>query len=166
VIEGVFSVDGDVAPLKQVAELAVRHQALLLVVDEAHAVFEPETLETIDGLQILRVGTLSETFGSLGGWVSGPRNLIELVNRARLRRSIDRLHPRHPSPIIPVILGEESAALAAADRLFRRGIHVPAIRPPTVAPGKSRLRLSLSALHDDAAIEQLREALRIEGIAL
>jgi 8-amino-7-oxononanoate synthase len=64
------------------------------------------------------------------------------------------------SPIIPVILGESSAALRASEFLKQRGIFVPAIRPPTVPPGSARLRISLMATHEDGQIAQFLAALR------
>lgn len=79
--------------------------------------------------------------------------------RARLRSLIDMLRPGHPSAIVPVILGEDSAALAAAAQLREVGIHVPAIRPPTVPIGTSRLRIALSASHTEAMVKTLRSAL-------
>jgi len=78
---------------------------------------------------------------------------------ARLRSHVDRLRPGHPTPIVPVILGEEAAALEAADRLLAAGLLVPAIRPPTVPPGTSRLRVTLSAAHTDDQVERLVAAL-------
>lgn len=61
--------------------------------------------------------------------------------------------------IIPVILGDELAATALADKLLRQGILVPAIRPPTVPRGTSRLRISLSSAHDVNAIDSLISAM-------
>ena len=58
---------------------------------------------------------------------------------ARLRAHVDRVRPGHPSPIVPFVCGEEQRALAAAAALLEHGLLVPAIRPPTVAPGTSRL---------------------------
>ena len=78
---------------------------------------------------------------------------------ARLRRHVDRLRPGHPTPIVPVVLGEEAAALAAAARLLDAGLLVPAIRPPTVPPGTSRLRVTLSAAHTDAQVDHLAAGL-------
>jgi 7-keto-8-aminopelargonate synthetase-like enzyme len=78
---------------------------------------------------------------------------------ARLRAHVDRVRADHPSPIIPFVCGEEAAALAAAAALLERGLLVPAIRPPTVPPGTSRLRVTVSASHTDAQIDALLRAL-------
>lgn len=75
--------------------------------------------------------------------------------RARLRSHVERLRPGHPSPILPVVLGDEEAALAASSELLRQGLLVPAIRPPTVAPGTSRLRVTVSAAHTAEQVEAL-----------
>lgn len=197
--ETVFSMDGDVAPVAELARLADRYGALL-VLDEAHAALGPHPTSELDGAEVIRMGTLSKTLGSMGGWVCGPRALIDLlVNRARsfiyttgltpadtaaalaalrisageegaalrarLRRSVDKLRPGHPSPIIPIVLGPESAAVSASAALFEHGIHVPAIRPPTVPAGTARLRIALSAAHDDSMLDGLISALRSIGIS-
>ena len=197
VSDTVFSMDGDVVDLDGLVEVARRHRALL-VLDEAHAVLGPEPVDTT-GVDVLRVGTLSKTLGSLGGFVAGPRRFVELlVNRARpyifttaptpadvgaalaalrVLRSDDgrvlqaRLAglvarvadgvglPGHPSPILPVVIGSETAAVAASAALLDEGLWVPAIRPPTVAPGTSRLRVTLSATHTDGQVDRLLSGL-------
>jgi 8-amino-7-oxononanoate synthase len=81
----------------------------------------------------------------------------ELV--ARLRANVDRLRPGHGSPIVPFVCGSEARALAAADALARRGLLVTAIRPPTVPPGTSRLRVALSAAHSTDQVDRLATAL-------
>jgi 8-amino-7-oxononanoate synthase len=210
----VFSMDGDAAPLDALAEACRRWHALL-VLDEAHAVLGPDGAHLVDGdgdgglrgpnaepgLDVLRVGTLSKTLGSLGGFVAGSRRACDLlVNRARpyifttastpadtaaalanlrvlrsaegdalkarLRAHIDRLRPGHPSPIVPVIVGDEHDAVAASARLLDAGLLVPAIRPPTVAPGTSRLRVTVSAAHDDDQIDRLLAGLAAAGFPL
>lgn len=64
-----------------------------------------------------------------------------------------------PTAIQPLIIGTNREALAVSDALAERGILVPAIRPPTVPEGTARLRISLSAAHQDADIDQLVAAL-------
>ena len=59
------------------------------------------------------------------------------------------------SPIVPVVVGGEQEALAASAALLGEGLLVPAIRPPTVPPGTSRLRVTLSAAHTDQEVLQL-----------
>jgi 7-keto-8-aminopelargonate synthetase-like enzyme len=191
VTDTVFSMDGDVSPVAALADVCARHRALL-VLDEAHAVLGPHP--DLDGVEALRVGTLSKTLGSMGGFVAGPASFVDLIlNRARpfifttapspadaaaasaalavlrsaegaallarLRGHLARVRPGHPSPIVPVIVGDEHRALAASATLLDRGLLVPAIRPPTVAPGTSRLRVALSAAHTDAQVDRLLAAL-------
>ncbi len=196
VTDTVFSMDGDEAPVDDLAALCQRHDALL-VLDEAHAVLGPHPDlrgEPWRGVEVVRVGTLSKTLGSLGGFVAASRDVIDLlVNAARpfifttastpgdagaaraalrilrsaegdalvarLRSHVDAVLPGHPSPIVPIVLGDEAAALAASARLLEQGLLVPAIRPPTVAPGTSRLRVALSAAHTDEQVERLVKAL-------
>jgi 8-amino-7-oxononanoate synthase len=62
--------------------------------------------------------------------------------------------------IQPLIIGENQAAVALAERLLTHGLWVPAIRPPTVPAGTARLRISLSAAHSEAQIDALITALR------
>ena len=219
VTDSVFSMDGDVAPLDDLVTLCERHNALLIL-DEAHAVLGPN-LPTATGRDghggggmggggrnglhagtVVRVGTLSKTLGSLGGFVAASRDIVDLmVNRARsyifstaptpadaaaalaavrivrsaegaaltgrLAALIDRLAeagfapPGHPSPIIPVVLGSEQAALNASAALLQEGLWVPAIRPPTVPVGTSRLRVTLSAAHSDEDVTRLLHALAL-----
>lgn len=191
VTDTVFSMDGDAADLAAIHAITAAHGALL-VLDEAHAVLGPWL--PADAADVVRVGTLSKTLGSLGGFVAASGTIADLlVNRARsfifttastpadaaaalaavrllrsgeadplvtrLRSLVDRLRPDHPSPIVPVVLGDERTAVAASEALRAAGLLVPAIRPPTVPPGTSRLRITVSAAHSDADVDRLITAL-------
>ena len=70
----------------------------------------------------------------------------------------------HATPILPVTIGAEADAVAASSELAERGLWVPAIRPPTVAPGTSRLRVTLSAAHSDDDVSRLVEGLDALGV--
>ena len=83
---------------------------------------------------------------------------------SRLRNHVDRLAPDHPSPIVPIVLGDEDRAVDASARLLDAGLFVPAIRPPTVAPGSSRLRVTLSAAHTDEHLDALVAGLTALGV--
>ena len=88
----------------------------------------------------------------------------ELVRR--LRDHLDRLRPGHRSPIVPILVGDEATALQCADSLLERGLLVPAIRPPTVPPGTSRLRVALSAAHTEDMVDRLAAGLEALGLRL
>jgi 8-amino-7-oxononanoate synthase len=75
--------------------------------------------------------------------------------RKQLRENISVLSAKHPSPIVPVLLGSNEAALAASTRLEEHGYLVPAIRYPTVPRGTARLRISLSASHSPETVAAL-----------
>lgn len=82
----------------------------------------------------------------------------------RLRAHTNRLAPDHPSPIVPLVVGDEADAVAASGALALAGYWVPAIRPPTVAPGTSRLRITCSAAHTGAQVDGLLVALDALGL--
>ena len=90
VTDGVFSMDGDIAPLPDIYEIATRYDAMLLV-DDAHGfgVLGEDGSGTLshfglDGEGIIQMGTLSKAIGALGGYIAGSRALIELlINKAR-----------------------------------------------------------------------------------
>jgi 8-amino-7-oxononanoate synthase len=196
VTDGVFSMDGDVAPLPELAELARRHHCLLCV-DEAHAtgaigpggrgtVAAAEVGEDVDVI----VGTLGKALGSYGAYACARGELRELlVNGARpfifstappppaigaalaalelltaqpglveqLRRNAGELretlagHGLDIGPsrtqIVPVMVGDARRAMTLCDRALEAGVFAQGIRPPTVPPGTSRLRLTVMANH-------------------
>ena len=79
--------------------------------------------------------------------------------RSRLRGTGMIVRGDGDCPIVPVLLGDPAAAVRASERLAGAGFFVPAIRPPTVRRGTSRLRVSLSAAHPDEAVDDLADAL-------
>jgi len=207
--DGVFSMDGDVAPLAQLAALCKAQQATLMV-DDAHGlgVLGDEGAGSLVEAGLTQrdapvlMATLGKALGVAGAFVAGSASLIDgLVQfarthvyttamppalaaatsaavdiarfedwrRARLRRLV--AHFRHGAtergvalldsrtPIQPVLVGESRTALDAARHLEMLGYFVPAIRPPTVPEGKARLRVTLSALHEESEVEGLLNAL-------
>lgn len=210
--DGVFSMDGDFAPLDRIADLS-EHFGAMVVVDEAHGtgVVGPDgrgacARFAVAGRMTARVGTLSKALGSLGGFVAGSGRLIEhLIHRARTmvystalppsccaaarealgivlaepwrREHLHRMgqHLRTaltasgwrvgPSsgPIVPVLVGDPIMAVTLSESLRARGLLVPAIRPPTVPEGTSRLRISLTARHTDDDVARLVAALGVAG---
>jgi 8-amino-7-oxononanoate synthase len=94
--------------------------------------------------------------------------VLRSAEGAALRDRLGRLVARvatgigvrdHRSPILPVVIGAEDDAVAASAALLARGLWVPAIRPPTVPEGTSRLRVTLSATHTDEQVDRLVTAL-------
>jgi 8-amino-7-oxononanoate synthase len=205
----VFSMDGDLAPLVDLVDIANRHQAILMV-DEAHAtgVFGPEGRGAAAALGVaeqidVKAGTLSKALGSIGGFIAGSKLLIDhLINRAstlmfstalppaacaaaRMALSISRAEPwrreratglgdqlrlglreqgweirASQGPIVPLIVGEAVAAVELSNRIRAEGYLAPAIRPPTVPRGTSRIRLSTSAANME---EQVRGLVHVIG---
>ena len=95
---------------------------------------------------------------------------VDLIEREpeRLAQPLAKAHaftraaglPAAQSAIVPVVIGEAAAALAASQLLEAEGFLAVAIRPPTVPEGTARLRLSFSAAHPDAEIARLAEIVR------
>ena len=150
----------------------VHHQHLELV----QRLWHPSRVKSKIPFHPLTRGPFSAPIRAIGGevWVDAGHNAdaaaalaaIGVLRstegaalRARLCDLIERVRPGHPSPIIPVILGDESTAVAASRWLLEQGLLVPAIRPPTVPVGSSRLRVALCAAHTDEQIDALIEAL-------
>ena len=210
VTESIFSMDGDAADLRPLAELKQRRPFLLLL-DEAHgsgvygvhgAGYAAEA--GYPKLADLTVLTLSKAVGVAGGAICGSAELCEAVvnfgrafiytthlppavaagvvaaidmmrdepdRQQRVRSSATRVRarlqemnvevPAGDSPIVPILLGDEHAALRASSRLLHAGLLVTPIRPPTVARGTSRLRLTLSSEHTDEQILTLLDELRV-----
>jgi 8-amino-7-oxononanoate synthase len=211
VTDGVFSMDGDVAPLPKLVKLARRHRCRLMV-DEAHATgcLGPGGRGSVaaaglSGEVDVVMGTLGKALGGYGAYVCGSRQLTDfLVNTARpfifstalpppvvasasaaldllaeRPRRVERLATNasalrdglreegvepggSDTQIVPVVVGDADRAVALCERLIELGVFGQAIRPPTVPPGTSRLRLTVMATH---RIGELRKAARLIGAA-
>jgi 8-amino-7-oxononanoate synthase len=203
VTDGVFSMDGDLAPLAELLALANEHGAWLMS-DDAHGlgvVGDGRGTSYVGNTHIpipLQMGTLSKAVGAYGGYLCASAPVIDLIrNRARTLIYSTGLPPacvaaaiaaldlieREPgyaalpvqkakaftkaaglpaaqSPIVPVVIGEEEATLAASRLLADEGYLAAAIRPPSVPDGTARLRLTFTAQHPDDAIARLADLVR------
>jgi 8-amino-7-oxononanoate synthase len=207
--DGVFSMDGDLAPLRELAKLCDREDATLMV-DDAHGlgVLGEDGAGSLSALNLgqrdvpVLMATLGKALGCQGAFVAGSAGFIEDLTqsartyvyttamppavaaaalaavrvarteswrREKLAALIRRFRegaaelglPLLPSDtaIQPLLLGAAEAAMGAAGLLEERGFLVGAIRPPTVPAGKARLRITLSAAHEDEHVDRLLDAL-------
>ena len=198
ITDGVFSMDGDIAPLPALVEVARKYD-ILFMVDDAHGegVLGKGGRGIVDhfglhGKVDIEVGTMSKAFGVVGGMVAGDKVIIEwLRQRGRpflfssavtapdaaaclaavdlLEEStelVDKLWANakyfkaemkklgfdtgvSETPITPVILGEARLAQQFSRELFEEGVFAMSIGFPTVAKGKARIRVMISAAHDN-----------------
>jgi len=207
--DGVFSMDGDIAPLRELSKLCIREGATLMV-DDAHGLGvlgdDGAGSVTATGLQQhdvpVLMATLGKALGCSGAFVAGSATLIdgllqtvrpyiyttamppalaaaalaavtlarsESWRREKLATLIARFRDGarelglslmpSPTAIQPLLLGDATTALIAAQALEQNGLLVSAIRPPTVPQGQARLRITLSAAHEEEHIDQLLDAL-------
>ena len=204
-VESLYSMDGDRASLSEIAALADREDAMLLI-DEAHAtgLFGPDGRGLAAGLDgrenVVVLRTCGKALGCEGALVLAPAIIRDfIVNRGRgfifstapspliaaiVRESLrclrdeperrERLHalveaagrmlaglglPASGSPIQPVIIGDDKRTMAVAAAMQAAGFDVRGVRPPTVPPGTSRLRLSLTLNVNETDVTALAAAL-------
>jgi glycine C-acetyltransferase len=207
VTDGVFSMDGDIAPLPALYEVAKKYD-ILFMVDDAHGegVLGKGGRGIVDhfglhGKVDIEVGTMSKAFGVVGGMVAGDKIIIEwLRQRGRpflfssavtapdaaaclaavdlLEESttlVDKLWDNakyfkaemkklgfdtgvSETPITPIMLGEATLAQQFSRELFENGVFAMSIGFPTVAKGKARIRVMISASHDRDDLGQGLEA--------
>jgi glycine C-acetyltransferase/8-amino-7-oxononanoate synthase len=208
VTDSVFSMDGDVAPLREIAELADVHGARVLV-DEAHATGSlgpggrgAVAEAGLEGEIDVVVGTLGKALGSYGAYACAGSQMVRyLINTARsliystapsppaaagalaalallrerphrvqrlranaslLRRALAEQGfpvPDADMQIVPLIVGDERAAMRLCQETLERGVFAQAIRPPSVPDGSSRLRLTTMASHTASELEMAASAL-------
>ena len=203
ITESLFSMDGDTAPLREIAKLAGRFGAHLIV-DEAHSTgcFGETGSGCVDAAgvrdQVLAtMHTGGKGLGVSGAYLACSCLLREyLINKCRhlifttalppitgvawrhllehvANDQVGRRHLHEHAAwvrrelaghgvkalgehyVVPVVVGDDARAVAAATALQRLGHDVRAIRPPSVPPGTSRLRISIHADHDPALLVQL-----------
>ena len=208
VLDGVFSMDGDIAPIEKLLHIAEQYDALLMVDDahgfgvlgqQGHGILEQSQVHSE---RIIYIGTLGKAAGVSGAFICAAAPFIEwLIQKgrpyiystatpptiahtlmtsldliegdegARRRKQLNQLieiwrdemtfssweKTASSTPIQPVILGSNANALAAAKLLDEAGYWIPAIRPPTVPVGSSRLRITFSANH---SLDDLRELMK------
>jgi len=207
ITDGVFSMDGDIAPLPDLVEVAKKYD-ILFMVDDAHGegVLGKGGRGIVDhfglhGKVDIEVGTMSKAFGVVGGMVAGDKVIVEwLRQRGRpflfssavtapdaaaclaavdlLEEStelVDKLWDNakyfkgemkklgfdtgvSETPISPVMLGEAPLAQQFSRELFEEGVFAMSIGFPTVAKGKARIRVMISASHDTDDLGQGLEA--------
>ena len=200
ITEGVFSMDGDSAPLQKIYTLCQVSQSWLMVDDANGFGINGQGVGSCHKAGIkpdILMATFGKAIGPSGDFVAADQAVIEyLVNFCRhyiystslspmvigatiasiklaqqtwRHQKLEQLigHFKHQaaiyglnimpsdSAIQPVIIGDSEKALAAADLLRQQGIWLTAIRPPTVAKGSARLRITLSANHTTAEIDRL-----------
>jgi 8-amino-7-oxononanoate synthase len=216
VTDGVFSMDGDLAPVADLLAIAETHDALLIV-DDAHGFgvlgkYGHGILEycQIQSDRIVYIGTLGKAAGVSGAFVCAHKTLMECLiqkgrpyiystatppaiahtvlaslnliegeegqaRRAHLNQLIAIWHHElqlehwqmssSMTPIQPLVLGSNAAALLASQQLDEAGYWIPAIRPPTVPEGSARLRITFSANHSTQAVRELiAELQKIEAL--
>ena len=195
ITDGVFSMEGDIAPLKEITEIAQKYENILVMVDDAHGtgVLGERGSGVVEFLGLegkvdIQIGTLSKALGSEGGFVVGSNRLIEyLKNKSRTFIYTTALSPSSvavslealdiiskqklerrellektywfkdvlknygfnisdsSTPIIPIIVEQNTKAIEFSKGLLREGLYVQAIRPPTVKV--SRIRVTIMATH-------------------
>jgi 8-amino-7-oxononanoate synthase len=199
--ESIYSMDGDVAPVRGLLALAEQNGATLIL-DEAHAtgVSGATGRGESEGLphdRMIVLHTCGKALGVAGALVCANDEIIDyLINGARpfifstapmplqaalVKRALElvRDEPERratlralvahaaqvlpscdvQSQIVPVILGDDSAAVSAARAMQAQGLDIRAIRPPAVSEGTARLRLSLHAGLETADIDRVAAAL-------
>jgi len=208
VVDGVFSMEGDIAPLPEIVAAAREFDAAVMV-DDAHGigVLGPTGRGTAEhyGLEDdvdLVMGTFSKSMASVGGFIAGDETVIDYIKH-RARTLIFSAAPppasvaaalatveimeREPerrtklwenarffseglrsmgldtagseTPVVPVVVGEDDAALAMVQRLHDEGVFVNCVLSPATPPGRALIRTSLMATHTRDQLTRALEAL-------
>ena len=208
--DGVFSMDGDVAPLEEICDLAERYDSKVMV-DDSHATgfFGNTGRGSVEYRNAIgRVDIITSTFGKAlggasGGFTSGRKEVIDLLRqRSRpylfsnslspviaattvkaidlISNSLDLIKQLRDNvkyfrtaisaagfeirpgdhPIIPIMIGDASAAKHMADQLLKEGIYVIAFSYPVVPKDTARIRIQISAAHETSDLDQAISAFK------
>lgn len=202
--DAIFSMDGDIAPLPELAKTCQSHDALLMI-DDAHGFgvlgeYGQGSVQHFDLTPSevpIYMATLGKALGGYGAFIAGSDEMIEYLTQfarpyiyttalppalaeamiEHLAESLTgtrqkRLHQNiahfkqlaqqaqlnllaSDTAIQPIIIGDDTKAMAISQALKAKGILVAAIRPPTVPTGTARLRITITANHTSQDIQQL-----------
>jgi len=214
VVEGVFSMDGDICPLPQIMEVVERHGAYLML-DDAHAtgVLGSHGAGTVDHFGLtskpdILVGTFSKSLSGTGGYVAASHEVINYIRhygrsymfsaspapgtiaavrealrllrsepelREQLWRNVDFVYrglkaagfTTYPDPpeaaILTVVIGHDAVVHAMSRDLYKGGLLTSTVVYPAVSPNEGKMRLSLSAAHTEAALQQALQVIEAAG---
>jgi len=203
VVDGLYSMEGDIARLPEIVPLCKQY-GVRLMVDDAHAVGvlgggrgTAAHFGLTDDVDLI-MGTFSKSFASIGGYLAGDADIIDFVkhnarslifsasipgpNAAaaiaaldimrreperidRVNKIADRMRKEYKNlgfdigfsetPVIPIIIGDDTLTLQAWKKLFENGLFVNAIISPATPPGRQLLRTSYMATHTDQQLDQV-----------
>lgn len=202
IVEGVYSMDGDLASLPDIVEVCKRHDARIMI-DEAHSTFLfgpngrglAEQMGVEDDIDI-HFGTFSKSLGGIGGFVAGSRKLVSYLRafarsqffscalppaimagltkgleiaiaepelRTKLWSNVAYMQNRlrsagidignSQSQVIPVMVRDDRKVFPIVEEMLHAGVYVHPIRYPAVGKHRSRLRISISAMHTEKDLE-------------
>lgn len=203
VVDGLYSMEGDIARLPEIVPLC-KQFGVRLMVDDAHAVGvlgggrgTPAHFGLTDEVDLI-MGTFSKSFASIGGYLAGDAEVIDFVKHnarslifsasipgpnaaaaiaalnimrreperiERVNKIADRMRKEYKNlgfdigfsetPVIPIIIGDDTLTLQAWKKLFENGLFVNPIISPATPPGRQLLRTSYMATHTDQQLDQV-----------
>ncbi len=203
VVDGLYSMEGDIARLPEIVPLC-KQFGVRLMVDDAHAVGvlgggrgTAAHFGLTDEVDLI-MGTFSKSFASIGGYLAGDADVIDFVKHnarslifsasipgpsaaaaiaalnimrreperiERVNKIADRMRKEYKNlgfdigfsetPVIPIIIGDDTLTLQAWKKLFENGLFVNPIISPATPPGRQLLRTSYMATHTDQQLDQV-----------
>jgi 8-amino-7-oxononanoate synthase len=207
VVDGLYSMEGDIAPLLKIIPICKKYGARLMV-DDAHAMGvlggghgTAAHFNMTEGVDLI-MSTFSKSFASLGGFIAGDEDVIHYIKHharalifsasippanaaaalaalqvmreeperitrlteigARMRREYSRLGfniGKSETPVIPILIGDDTRTLLTWKALFEAGIFVNPVLSPAVPEGRQLLRTSYMATHTDQQLDRVVEIL-------